>query len=117
MAHVASTTDAEPRDFCVVASVPHWKLEMDVEYATLMKNAMWRLVPRPSSVNVIDSEWVFKVKKHVDESIERYKARLVTKGSKQRHGLDYDDTFSPIVKPTMIRLLLFMAVIRGWHMQ
>jgi histone deacetylase 1/2 len=57
---------------------------------------------------------VFKVKKHVDGSIERYKVLLVAKGFKQRYDLDYKDTFSPVVKPTTIRLLLSLAVTRGW---
>ena len=75
---------------------------MEQEYHALMKNKTWTLVPPSSRVNIIDSKWVFKVKKHADGSIERYKARLVAKGFKQRQGLDYEDTFSPVVKPTTI---------------
>ena len=90
---------------------------MEQEYHALMKNKTWTLVPPPSRVNIIDSKWVFKVKKHADGSIERYKARLVAKGFKQRRGLDYEDTFSPVVKPTTIRLLLSLAVSRGWSLR
>ncbi|KAK1610562.1 hypothetical protein QYE76_034235 [Lolium multiflorum] len=56
---------------------------MDEEFQALQKNNTWRLVPPESGVNIIDSKWVFKVKKHADGSIERYKARLVAKGFKQ----------------------------------
>ena len=53
---------------------------MEQEFLALRKNETWELVPPPSRVNVIDSKWIFKVKRHVDGSVERYKARLVAKG-------------------------------------
>jgi histone deacetylase 1/2 len=57
-----------------------------------------------------------KSKKHVDGTIERYKARLVANGFKQRYELDYEDTFSLVVKPTTIRLVLSLADICGWSL-
>jgi hypothetical protein len=81
------------------------------------QNGMWTLVPPRPGINVIDSKWVFKVKKHADGTIERYKARLAAKGFKQRYGLDCEDTFSPAVKPANIRLLLSLAVTRGWSLR
>lgn len=110
MAEAKSDPTAEPRHFQVAMSIPHWRTAMEQEYQALLKNETWCLVPPKPGINIIDSKWVFKVKKHADGSIERYKARLVAKGFKQRYGLDYEDTFSPVVKPTTIRLLLSLAV-------
>jgi hypothetical protein len=67
-------------------------------------------------MNIIDSKWVFKMKKKYDGSIERYKARLVAKRFTQRYGIAYEDTFSPFVKPTTNQLLLSMALTHGWHL-
>ncbi|KAK1660741.1 hypothetical protein QYE76_048900 [Lolium multiflorum] len=102
--------DAHGWHCCLAAmSIPHWRAAMELEYNALLRNETWTLVPPPSSVNVIDSKWVFKVKKHADGSIERYKARLVARGFRQRYDLDYEDTFSPVIKPTTIRFLLISS--------
>jgi histone deacetylase 1/2 len=117
LAHAVDLTLHEPRDHREAMSCPHWRAAMELEFSALQENKTWRLVPPVPGVNIIDSKWVFKVKQKSDGSIERYKARLVAKGFKQRYGLDYEDTFSPVVKPTTIRLLLSMALTHGWYLR
>ena len=63
----------------------------------------------PPGHKVIGCKWVFKVKLKPDGSFERYKAQLVTKGFQQTLGLDYFETFSPVVKPTTIQIVLSLA--------
>jgi hypothetical protein len=78
-----------------------------------MRNKTWALVPPQRGRNLIESKWVFKVKHKANGSVDRYKARLVAKGFKQYLSIDYDDTFSPVVKAATIRLILSLAISRG----
>jgi hypothetical protein len=57
-----------------------------------------------------------KVKRKADGSLDRYKARLDAKGFKQRYGVDYEDTFSPVIKPVTIIVVLSMVVSQGWSL-
>ncbi|GJR05344.1 ribonuclease H-like domain-containing protein [Tanacetum coccineum] len=80
------------------------------EYNALVKNGTWLLVPRPAGVNMVRFMWLFKHKFHADGTLSRYKARLVANGSSQQLGVDFDETFSPVVKPATIRTVLSLAV-------
>ncbi|GKB77763.1 ribonuclease H-like domain-containing protein, partial [Tanacetum coccineum] len=84
------------------------------EYNALIKNGIWILVPKPPNVNVVRSMWLFRHKYHADGSLSRCKARLVANGCNQQYGVDYSDTFSPVVKPTTIRTVLSLALTRNW---
>ena len=70
-----------------------------------MEHKTWDLVKAPEGRNIIDSKWVFKVKTNADGTIERHKARLVARGFTQTAGVDFEETFSPVVKYTSIRTL------------
>jgi histone deacetylase 1/2 len=111
------TSSGEPQNLNEAFGNKHWKEAMDLEYSALMKNKTWHLVPPRKGINIIDSKWVYKIKRKADGSLDRYKARLVAKGFKQRYGIDYEDTFSPVVKATTIRVILSVAVSRGWSLR
>jgi hypothetical protein len=87
---------------------------MEEEYAALQDNNTWDLVPRPAKANVVTGKWIFKHKFHADGSLDRYKARWVLRGFTQRPGIDYDETFSPVVKPATVRTVLTLAHSRDW---
>lgn len=91
-----------------------WAAAMHSEHQALLKNQTWHLVPIPKGKNIIGCKWVYKVKRKADGTIDRYKARLVAKGYKQRYGIDYEDTFNPVVKVATIRLILSLAVSKDW---
>ncbi|GKE77233.1 ribonuclease H-like domain-containing protein, partial [Tanacetum coccineum] len=63
---------------------------------------------------MVRSMWLFKHKFHANGTLSRYKARLVANGSSQQHGINLDETFSPIVKPSTIRTVSSLEVSRKW---
>ena len=79
-----------------------------------MDNGTWRLVPQPPRANVISGKWVFKHKYRADGSLARHKARWVVRGFSQQYGIDYDETFSPVVKPATIRVVISIVASRSW---
>jgi hypothetical protein len=87
---------------------------MEEEYAALLANQTWDLVPRPPGSNVVTGKWIWTHKRRADGTLERYKARWVLRGFTQRPGIDYDETFSPVVKPATVRTVLSLALERSW---
>jgi hypothetical protein len=84
------------------------------EYKALLSNSTWDLVPQPPEANVVTDKWIFKHKLKADDSLDRYKARWVLRGLTQCPRVDYDETFSPVVKPATVHTVLTLAVSRGW---
>lgn len=87
---------------------------MQEEMEALRANHTWDLVPPPPSNHVIGWLWVYKIKRKADGSVDRYKARLVARGFTQQEGIDYDETFSPVIKPVTLRMVLAIAISQGW---
>ncbi|KAK1611798.1 hypothetical protein QYE76_035471 [Lolium multiflorum] len=70
----------------------------------------------PPHANIITGKWVFKNKFHPDGTLDRHKVRWVICGFRQRAGVDFTDTFAPVIKPGTIRTVLQLAVSRAWLM-
>ena len=78
-----------------------------------MQNHTWELVDLPPGSKPLGYKWIFKKKMKANGSIDKYKARLVIKGYKQKEGLDYFDTYSPVTRISSIRMLIAIAVIHN----
>lgn len=87
---------------------------MKEEIQSLHRNSTWTLVAKPDNKNIIGSKWVYKIKYNENGTIDRFKARLVAKGFKQISGIDFNETFSPVIKHTTIRLVLALTVNLNW---
>nr|XP_018622536.1 uncharacterized mitochondrial protein AtMg00820-like [Nicotiana tomentosiformis] len=104
----------EPQTINKALSSPEWLAAMQEEINTLHQNKTWTLVPKAPSMNIVGSRWVFKTKLKDDGSIDRYKSKLVAKGYSELEGVDFEETFSRVVKVTIIRVVLSVAGSRHW---
>ncbi|KAH9696545.1 retrovirus-related pol polyprotein from transposon RE2 [Citrus sinensis] len=91
-----------------------WLQAMKEEYDALIKNDTWILVPRQANQQVVENKWIYRIKYNTDGSVAKYKARLVAKGFQQVTGVNYFETFSPVIKPATVRVVLSLAVMNQW---
>ncbi|KAK2414511.1 hypothetical protein P8452_13305 [Trifolium repens] len=92
-----------------------WLEAMKSEIDSMYTNQVWNLVEPPVGVRPIGCKWVFKKKTDMDGKVHTYKARLVAKGYKQIHGVDYDETFSPVAMLKSVRILLAIAAYHDYE--
>uniref|UniRef100_A0A2N9H307 Uncharacterized protein n=1 Tax=Fagus sylvatica TaxID=28930 RepID=A0A2N9H307_FAGSY len=113
--HLSHST--EPTCFTNASKDPQWCKAMNNEFDALLQNQTWTLVHPHQNQNIVGCKWVFRIKRLADGSIERYKARLVAKGFHQQLGIDYGETYSPVIKRTTVRTVLSLAISAGWSIQ
>ena len=114
MALMTELINFEPSSFEEAAQHEVWQEAMVEEYDSIMKNQVWEVVPRPEGKKVARSRWIYKVRHAVDESVEKYKARFVAKGFSQKEGIDYEETFAPVVRYSSIRTIISLAAEMVW---
>jgi hypothetical protein len=112
--YIIATLSRIPKLVRAALADPHWWAAMEDEYTALMSSDTWYLVPRPLSINIVNGNGIFKHKFRADRTLERYKARWVLRGFTQRPGVDYDETFSPVVKPVIVHTVVSLALSRDW---
>ena len=83
---------------------------------SLLGNQTWELIELPVGKKALHNKWVYRIKNKHDGS-KRYKTRLVVKGFQQKEGIDYIEIFSPVVKMSIIRLVLGMMVAENLHLE
>ncbi|KAG3032285.1 hypothetical protein PC121_g24407 [Phytophthora cactorum] len=108
---------SEPSTFQEAVNGPdqvHWRRAIRAELKSMRLRGVFRVAKLPNGQRAIGTKWVFKIKRKADGSIEKYKARLVAKDFKQKYGIDYTDTFSPVVKYVTLRMVITLAKYYGW---
>lgn len=105
---------AVPKTVSEAIENPTWYKAMKLEFEALQQNHTWSLVPSTPNMHVVGSKWICKVKYKSDGSIDKHKAMLVAQGFTQTLGLDFFDTFSLVIKPAIVRIILSIAATLDW---
>ncbi|KAG8481078.1 hypothetical protein CXB51_025801 [Gossypium anomalum] len=108
----------EPRTYQEAVVSPDsekWLKAMRFEMDSMYENQVWTLVDPPEGVKPIGCKWVFKKKTDIDGNVQTYKGRLVAKGFHQIHGVDYDETFSPVAMFKSIKILFTIAAFHDYE--
>lgn len=109
LAVMADSTSIEPSTFSEAMSgvnSDEWLQAMSEELESTSQANTWSLTPLPAGRSAVGCKWVYKIKRKVDGSVDRYKARLVAKGYSQKEGIDFTETFAPVARLSSLRALL-----------
>ncbi|KAI5314222.1 hypothetical protein L3X38_043398 [Prunus dulcis] len=109
--------ETEPATYKLASQSPVWITAMQEELDALHMQGTWILVPKPCHKNVVGSKWVYRIKRNSDGTVSRHKACLAAQGFSQEPGLDFSETFSPVVRHTTVRLILSIAAMNKWSLR
>ncbi|GJV81409.1 ribonuclease H-like domain-containing protein, partial [Tanacetum coccineum] len=107
---------SEPTSYFEAVKNPNWIEAMNNEIEALNRNNTWTVCDLPEGRKAVGSKWLWKIKCKSTGEIERYKSRVVAKGFSQREGFDYLKNFSPVVKMSIVRCMLNVAICNGWDL-
>jgi hypothetical protein len=93
--------------------ITKWREAMDKEIAGLNKLGTWKLVRLPPGKPTVSNKWVFKIKRNPDNTIAKYKMRLVARGFTQVYGENYNETYAPVARITTILLFVSFTLSQG----
>ncbi|KAG6619866.1 Integrase catalytic core protein [Phytophthora cinnamomi] len=110
--NLETSDSAEPKTFQEAVNGPdqvQWRKAIRAELKSMRLRGVFRAAKLPNNQRAVGTKWVFKIKRNADGSIEKFKARLVAKGFVQKYGIDYTETFSPVIKYVTLRMIIAVA--------
>ena len=113
---VAIGAKIEPQSFSEAIESKEWTNAMQSEVGALVETRTWDITKLPPGKKAIGCKWIYKLKFRADGSLERYKARLVVLRNNQKAGVDFSDTFAPVVKMSTVRTFREVAAARKWDL-
>ncbi|UYV68871.1 hypothetical protein LAZ67_6001387 [Cordylochernes scorpioides] len=108
----------EPQSFEEAVHSPetvYWRKAMEDELRVLQERGTWELSTLPPGKKPISSRWVYKVKTNESGNVERFKARLVARGFSQKQGIDFQETYAPVINLAVIRVLITLSLNMKWY--
>ncbi|GJY98870.1 putative RNA-directed DNA polymerase [Tanacetum coccineum] len=104
----------KPKTYKEAFSDPRWIEAMNNEMQALNRNGTWVITDLPKGRRVVSCKWIYKIKYKSNGEVERYPLWLVARGFSQKEGLDYEETFLPVVKMVTVRCVLSLVVQNSW---
>lgn len=115
--HTIKTDVSLPKNLSEALKHPGWNAVMVDEYDTCQETNTWSLVPCPPNTHVIGCGWIHKVKLNADGTFGKHRSRLVARGNEQTEGIDFLETYNPVVRTATVRMVLHIATVNRWDIR